>query len=130
MLDLIGRPFRCCDGVTRRSFLAGAAGVSATLALGVQQAPAQKKSANLRLWILKTYVEPTNKAMAKLKPEMDAKTFSDAAEAQKELIETDETKKSGLGTMSEARWTTLAKQLADLKVISKAPAAKDCFVNP
>ncbi|MEJ7637609.1 MAG: DUF1501 domain-containing protein, partial [Singulisphaera sp.] len=28
MLDLIGQPFRCCDGVTRRSFLkAGALGL-------------------------------------------------------------------------------------------------------
>src|SRR5207248_1576497 len=49
--------------VTRRGFLVGAAGASATLAFGVGQAPAQKKSANLRLWILKTYVEPTNKAI-------------------------------------------------------------------
>ena len=35
----------------------------AALAMGVDQAPAQKKAANLRLWILKTYVEPTNKAI-------------------------------------------------------------------
>jgi ABC-type glycerol-3-phosphate transport system substrate-binding protein len=49
--------------VSRRKFLVGAAGASAAVALGVQQAPAQKKAANLRLWILKTYVEPTNKAI-------------------------------------------------------------------
>jgi multiple sugar transport system substrate-binding protein len=48
--------------VTRRTFLVGA-GASAAVALGVQQAPAQKKAAHLRLWILKTYVEPTNKAI-------------------------------------------------------------------
>jgi multiple sugar transport system substrate-binding protein len=49
--------------VTRRSFLVGAAGATAGLAYTVGQAPAQKKGANLRLWILKTYVEPTNKAI-------------------------------------------------------------------
>ena len=49
--------------VSRRGFLIGAAGASAALAMGVDQAPAQKKAANLRLWILKTYVEPTNKAI-------------------------------------------------------------------
>jgi multiple sugar transport system substrate-binding protein len=49
--------------VSRRGFLIGAAGASAALAIGAQPAPAQKKAANLRLWILKTYVEPTNKAI-------------------------------------------------------------------
>ncbi len=46
--------------VNRRVFLAGAA---ATLALTPYPAPAQRKGASLRLWILKTYVEPTNKAI-------------------------------------------------------------------
>src|SRR5213083_1420149 len=50
-------------GVSRRSFLVTTAGASAALALGVDRAPAQKKAASLRLWILKTYVEPTNKAI-------------------------------------------------------------------
>lgn len=52
------------DGhVSRRTFLAGAVGASATLALRVDAAPAVRKGAALRLWILKTYVEPTNKAV-------------------------------------------------------------------
>jgi ABC-type glycerol-3-phosphate transport system substrate-binding protein len=49
--------------VTRRRLLAGAVGASATLALGWPAAPAVKKGTSLRLWILKTYVEPTNKAI-------------------------------------------------------------------
>jgi multiple sugar transport system substrate-binding protein len=49
--------------LTRRSFLAGAAGASAALALPGVAAPAVKKGTSLRLWILKTYVEPTNKAI-------------------------------------------------------------------
>ena len=51
--------------LTRRTFLAGAAGSSAALALPLRldAAPAVKKGTSLRLWILKTYVEPTNKAI-------------------------------------------------------------------
>src|SRR5687767_9263341 len=49
--------------LTRRNFLAGAVGASATLALPGVAAPQIKKGASLRLWILKTYVEPTNKAV-------------------------------------------------------------------
>jgi multiple sugar transport system substrate-binding protein len=49
--------------LTRRSLLTGAIGASAALALPRIAAPQIKKGANLRLWILKTYVEPTNKAV-------------------------------------------------------------------
>ncbi|MGH7365795.1 MAG: hypothetical protein ACREK9_05240, partial [Candidatus Rokuibacteriota bacterium] len=49
--------------ISRRSLLAGAAGTSALLTLPKPAAPAVKKGASLRLWILKTYVEPTNKAI-------------------------------------------------------------------
>jgi multiple sugar transport system substrate-binding protein len=50
--------------ISRRKFLAGMIGTSAALALGPRvAAPAVKKGANLRLWILKTYVAPTNKAI-------------------------------------------------------------------
>ena len=52
--------------ISRRSLLAGAAGTSALLTLPKStraQAPAVKKGTSLRLWILKTYVEPTNKAI-------------------------------------------------------------------
>jgi hypothetical protein len=52
--------------ISRRSLLAGAAGASALLALPKSahaQGPAIKKGTSLRLWILKTYVEPTNKAI-------------------------------------------------------------------
>src|SRR5262245_35347519 len=49
--------------LSRRKFLAGAVGASAVLAAGSPAAPAVKKGTSLRLWILKTYVEPTNKAI-------------------------------------------------------------------
>ncbi len=48
---------------SRRKFIGGAVGASAVLAMGTQAAPAVRKGTSLRLWILKTYVEPTNKAI-------------------------------------------------------------------
>lgn len=68
---------------------------------------------------------PTNAVMQQLNPNMDAETFVAAAEAQKPLIEADETK---LGAMTFDRWDTLCRQLVDLKVIDKAPPAAGCFV--
>jgi NitT/TauT family transport system substrate-binding protein len=71
---------------------------------------------------------PSNAVMEKLNTAMDAATFAAAAAAQKPLIETEETKKAGLGVMDEARWATLATQLTELGVIAKAPAAAECFI--
>ena len=73
--------------------------------------------------------KPANAVMQKLNTAMDAETFAAAAEAQKPLIETAETAKSGLGVMTEPRWTTLATQLTELGVVPKAPTASECFVN-
>jgi NitT/TauT family transport system substrate-binding protein len=72
----------------------------------------------------------TNATMQQLNPSMDAETFTAAAEAQRPLIETDETKQWGLGAMTLERWATLCKQLVELKVVDTAPAAADCFVAP
>ena len=71
----------------------------------------------------------TNAQLMKLNKDMDAQTFTAAAAAQKPLIETEETKVNGLGTMTLQRWQTLAQQLVDLKVIDKAPPAEECFVK-
>jgi NitT/TauT family transport system substrate-binding protein len=59
-----------------------------------------------------------NAVMGKLNREMDAKTFAEVAKIQAPLIETAETKASGLGAMTLARWQTLAQQLVDLHVIA------------
>jgi ABC-type glycerol-3-phosphate transport system substrate-binding protein len=51
---------------SRRQFMAGMIGTGTAAALGprvVSAAPMVKKGTSLRLWILKTYVEPTNKAI-------------------------------------------------------------------
>jgi NitT/TauT family transport system substrate-binding protein len=68
---------------------------------------------------------PANAAMGKLNTSMTAATFAAAAAAQRPLIETDETKKRGLGTMTRARWDTLAQQLVELGVLAKAPSAEE-----
>jgi NitT/TauT family transport system substrate-binding protein len=71
-----------------------------------------------------------NQFMQSLNRTMDARTFVESAAAQKPLIETEETKRLGLGAMTKQRWQTLAQQLAELKVIEKAPPAEECFVDP
>ena len=73
--------------------------------------------------------DPTaaNAVMGKLNTAMDAETFAAAAAAQKPLIETDDTTKSGLGTMSEARWAKLGADLVALGIVTKAPSPTECF---
>lgn len=73
--------------------------------------------------------KPTDDAMHKLNPAMDDETFAASAAAQKPLIETDETKRNGLGSMTAERWQTLIDQLAGLKLIDKKPAAADCVLD-
>src|SRR5207247_11260352 len=76
--------------------------------------------------------KPAKAVMGKLNKTMDAETFSADAKAQKPLIESDDTKKNGLGTMTHERWEELVKQLIDIGVVdaAKAPAAMNCFVQP
>ncbi|MCE9590298.1 MAG: ABC transporter substrate-binding protein [Planctomycetes bacterium] len=73
---------------------------------------------------------PANTLMQNLNPSMDAETFAAAAAAQKPLIETEETKAHGLGSMNPERWDTLAKQLVELGVIEKAPSLMITRVVP
>jgi NitT/TauT family transport system substrate-binding protein len=70
-----------------------------------------------------------NAVMEKLNADVDPQTFAAAAEAQKPLIQNDQTKQNGLGTMTLQRWQTLVQQLMDLKVIDKPVAAEKCFVT-
>ena len=65
-----------------------------------------------------------------LNPAMDRTTLEAAAEAQKPLIATEETKARGLGSMDPARWTTLSKQLAELKIIERPLPAAEVMAPP
>jgi NitT/TauT family transport system substrate-binding protein len=72
---------------------------------------------------------PAHAVMQSLNKTMDARTFAESAAAQRPLIETEDTKRSGLGAMTRERWQTLIQQLVELKVIEKAPPAEECFVD-
>lgn len=71
-----------------------------------------------------------NGEMASLNRAMDAATFAEVAEAQRPLIESDDTRARGLGAMRVERWKTLVEQLVAIKAIpaDKAPTAESCFV--
>jgi NitT/TauT family transport system substrate-binding protein len=71
--------------------------------------------------------KPTNQKMHELNPTMDQSTYDEIAEAQRPFIETEETRKSGLGVMTRERWATLARQLKDLGDIAQAPPPEECF---
>lgn len=73
--------------------------------------------------------KPVNQLLGRLNPSMDDATLADAAAAQKPLIETSDTAKRGLGTMSAERWTTLAGQLHDLGLIDRAPPASELLAT-
>lgn len=70
-----------------------------------------------------------NAVMAKLNPTMDVATLKESAEVQKPLIETEETKKIGLGGMTKARWAAVSQQLKDLKVVEKIEPAETYFYS-
>jgi len=71
--------------------------------------------------------KPTNQRMNQLNPSMAPEVFAEVADAQKPFIETDETRRNGLGSMTEERWQTLIGQLKELGDIHQAPAADDCY---
>ena len=71
-----------------------------------------------------------NRLMAESNTDMDLDTFTQGAAAQKPLIESEETKRLGLGAMTAERWDTLAKQLVELEVIDSAPPGERCFLAP
>jgi NitT/TauT family transport system substrate-binding protein len=69
-----------------------------------------------------------NQMLAHLNPAMDATTLDAAVEAERPLIAPEATKQTGLGSMTAERWSTLGAQLADLKMIDRAPVVADLFV--
>jgi len=117
--------------LSRRHFLAGAAGASAALVLPLRldAAPAVKKGTSLRLWILKTYVEPTNKAIEASAARWGEKhgasvtveyfTFEDVQTKYVAAIENKNTPDVGqLETGAPARFAGMG-QLIDLSTFSR-----------
>ena len=71
--------------------------------------------------------QPTNQRMNQLNPSMAPEAFAEVAETQKSFIETDDTRRNGLGGMTKQRWETLVAQLKELGDIQKAPDAGECY---
>jgi NitT/TauT family transport system substrate-binding protein len=71
--------------------------------------------------------KPINLRMQQLNPTMPLDLFTETAEVQRPLIETEETRRNGLGSMTKERWKTLIMQLKDLGDVQNAPAPEDCF---
>jgi NitT/TauT family transport system substrate-binding protein len=71
----------------------------------------------------------TNKHMATLNKAMDSETFLKSAQRQKDLIQTAETEKRGLGFMNEGRWKDLIAQLKEMKLLKKPLTAGEAFRN-
>lgn len=66
--------------------------------------------------------EEANLRMHALNPSMDMETLGKSAEIQKALIETAETKAAGLGSMTDARWATIASQIQTTGLVKKVKA--------
>jgi NitT/TauT family transport system substrate-binding protein len=71
-----------------------------------------------------------NPGIAAQNPAMSRAAMDRAAEVQRPFIETEFTRRAGLGAMEEARWATLGRQLVEVGAIAAAPEARRCFVNP
>jgi NitT/TauT family transport system substrate-binding protein len=70
-----------------------------------------------------------NGLMVKLNPAIDADTMREAAEVQRPFIIAANAPAQDLGKMTRDRWTTLANQLYDIKLIKTKPAAERLFQN-
>jgi NitT/TauT family transport system substrate-binding protein len=73
---------------------------------------------------------PVNELLGRLNGAMDPATLAASADAQKPLIETEDTKTGGLGAMTRARWERLASQLKELGIIDKPVPADELFSAP
>jgi NitT/TauT family transport system substrate-binding protein len=71
-----------------------------------------------------------NIEMQKLNGTMDLETFAESAKIQQKLIENEDTRRSGLGTMKQARWTRLYDQLIGLKLVKPGMDVTQMFRNP
>lgn len=71
----------------------------------------------------------TNVEMQKMNPSLDLATFDEAAKLQKEFIQTAQTKKAGLGSMTLERWKKLYEQLIELKLVKPGLDPQNFFMK-
>jgi len=77
-------------------------------------------AASVRGW-LKYFeqFEPTNKHIHLLNPEMDMDILAYGVEQMKPLVESQDTRNSGLGIMTRARWQLLYSQMQDVGLLKE-----------
>ena len=125
------------QGVKTRTFLVADSGFNPyTVVLAVNGETLKKKPELVKAMIKSVkegwanYLKdpgPTHELIAKLNPAMTKDAMNEIHKVESSLIETEETKKHGLGYMTEARWQELSAQLKDLGLIEKIIPAKDIF---
>ena len=72
--------------------------------------------------------KPFNGTMSRLNPGMSLEAMNLAADKQRRIVETDETKRVGLGGMRRERWQLTIEQLAELGAIKSRPEPDSLFV--
>jgi NitT/TauT family transport system substrate-binding protein len=69
----------------------------------------------------------THELIAKLNPAMTVDGMKDIQKIEAKLIENEDTKKNGLGSMKESRWAELNQQLKELGLTKKLIPAKEMY---
>lgn len=77
----------------------------------------------------KEHYKEVNPVIQKENPDLTLESMIYGAEAQMELIFTEEAMQKGVGYMNEERWLTLQKQLLDLGIITKQEDIKRAFTT-
>lgn len=72
---------------------------------------------------------PTHELIAKLNPAMTVESMNEMHKIEVRFIQSEETKKHGLGYMNEKRWKDLASQLKELGLIEKTIPANQLFLS-
>ena len=70
----------------------------------------------------------TNAQMQKLNPTLDLLAFDEASRLQVSFVESDETRKHGLGFMSQERWKKLYSQMVELKLVNDKMSPNEFFI--
>lgn len=73
---------------------------------------------------------PTNELLRRLNASLSPPALAAMSEAQEKLIETEETSRRGLGTMTRERWAQLVDQLVEVGAIDRAVAPDGLFLDP
>ena len=126
------------QGVKTRTFLVADSGFNPYTVVLATNGDTIKKKPELVKAMIKSVKEgwedylknpvPTHELIAKLNPAMQMDAMNEIHKVEATLIESDETKKYGLGYMSEKRWQDLSAQLKDLGLTEKAIPAKELFL--